>query len=1063
MKRITLLLLIVHACFLCNAQFTWTWLKGTKGTPKFGSYGTRGVADTGNVPGFRTGESTWTDSVGNVWMFGGRGNSRNATGLLNDLWKFNKATGTWAWISGDQDVNQFGTYGQKGIPAASNTVRSRAYANTWMDTNGNLWLYGGEGYDNYTVNTPPIYLSDLWKFDIRGSVWTWMGGDTTYKFRTVYLPVWGTKGVGTSSVSPGSKIYSSTWSDKDNNLWLFGGQNIGVSEFAVTNGLWKYSITTSLWTWVSGESTGSQEGNYGTKGVAAPSNVPCAREMAKSWANANGDLFVFGGRYRESPYPTRYLNDTWQYSTKTGLWTWLSGNISTPPNPINPLNPLPDYGVKGIASANTQPGARAGSVKWVDSAGNMWLYGGMRNTGYYNDIWKFSPATNLWTWIQGEQGTLTAPARYGVRGVFSAGNLPASALNYSSWTDNNLFYLRSSNQIWTFDPGANQWAWSGGDTSAAVNLFPTRSYVAGQKNVFAPENKPENRSYASTWIDNSNTLWMFGGISYVGSALLGDLWKYSPVLNQWAWVGGDTSLGGSTVYGQQGVASDLSKPGPRQTSTTWTDRNGNLWMFSGSGNELWKYSVATSQWTWMGGNSSGTAVFGTVGVPSSGNIPAATNNRAIWKDNEENVWLYGAGGIVYSDLLWRYNMTTNQWTWMAGFQNPLAAGGIRWGTKGQPDGRVNGRLGASSWVDTSGNFWLFGGTSFIGSISERENNNDLWKYSPAAKTWTWMAGDNVTRKKGVYGSKGLSTSSTNPGARRDAKAFTDGNNNLYLFGGTFDTTASSTMARYNDLWKYSVTDNRWTWLGGDSTLNHWGEYGLPLRPSAQNKPGGREGSASWSTETGKLWIFSGYGNAENGERALDDMMMFDPEAGAALPVTFQGFQAYRKNDFVQLDWSTSQEFNARSFRVERSKDGQRFNEIGLVSATGNSTQTQSYSFTDINPLAGNNYYRLREVDIDNRVMFSEIRLVGMADSKSSFNIAGNPVKNQLKLNFYMPSSKQTRIGIRNATGQLLKEGVYQLEKGSSTINIQMSGLAKGMYVVVVSSDNFQESKSFLLR
>ena len=69
----------------------WTWMGGSStlgsntGAP--GVYGTLGIPASGNVPGSRSGASSWTDKSGNLWLFGGLGyDSNGVSGDLNDLW-----------------------------------------------------------------------------------------------------------------------------------------------------------------------------------------------------------------------------------------------------------------------------------------------------------------------------------------------------------------------------------------------------------------------------------------------------------------------------------------------------------------------------------------------------------------------------------------------------------------------------------------------------------------------------------------------------------------------------------------------------------------------------------------------------------------------------------------------------------------------------------------------------------------------------------------------------------------------------------------------------------------
>ncbi len=67
------------------------------------------------------------------------------------------------------------------------------------------------------------------------------------------------------------------------------------------------------WTWVSGSDTVKQGGTYGTKGTGGPSNVPGARYLAVSWADAGSNLWLFGDLGYDSAGTLGRLNDLWRY------------------------------------------------------------------------------------------------------------------------------------------------------------------------------------------------------------------------------------------------------------------------------------------------------------------------------------------------------------------------------------------------------------------------------------------------------------------------------------------------------------------------------------------------------------------------------------------------------------------------------------------------------------------------------------------------------------------------------------------------------------------------------
>jgi hypothetical protein len=101
------------------------------------------------------------------WRVGGEGYATNGNwGELNDLWTFNPSTNQWAWEGGSNTVpsdgkGQPGVYGTLGSPAAANSPGGRVYASSWTDSSGNIWLFGGGGFDAYGNEGN---LNDLWEF-----------------------------------------------------------------------------------------------------------------------------------------------------------------------------------------------------------------------------------------------------------------------------------------------------------------------------------------------------------------------------------------------------------------------------------------------------------------------------------------------------------------------------------------------------------------------------------------------------------------------------------------------------------------------------------------------------------------------------------------------------------------------------------------------------------------------------------------------------------------------------------------------------------------------------------
>jgi N-acetylneuraminic acid mutarotase len=363
----------------------WTWVSGGNADNASGVYGTQGTAAAANVPGARQAASSWTDSSGNLWLFGGVGyDSAGAVGNLNDLWQYSPSSGLWTWVSGGNGDNASGVYGTQGTAAAANVPGARQAASSWTDSSGNLWLFGGVGYD---AAGAVGNLSDLWRYSPSSAQWTWVSGGNADNASGVY----GTQGTASASSVPGARYSASSWLDSSGNLWLFGGYGYdSTGSLGKLNDLWHYSPSSGQWTWVSGEVGVDTGGVYGTLGTAAAANVPGARQAASSWTDSSGNLWLFGGVGYDSTGAVGNLNDLWRYTPSSAQWTWVSGGIADNASGV--------YGTPGTASPSNVPGGRNSISSWIDSSGNLWLFGGYGydstgDLGYLNDLWQYNPST----------------------------------------------------------------------------------------------------------------------------------------------------------------------------------------------------------------------------------------------------------------------------------------------------------------------------------------------------------------------------------------------------------------------------------------------------------------------------------------------------------------------------------------------------------------------------------------------------------------------------------------------------------------------------------------------
>jgi hypothetical protein len=364
----------------------WTWVTGSSHVNLSGLYGTLGTTSWTSFPGARDAAMTWTDASGKFWLFGGLGyDSTGASGNLNDLWTFSPTDG-WTWVSGANTVGSQGVFGTKGVAAPTNVASSRYLSSTWADPSGNLWLYGGIGYNLTSSGSGGggAGLNDLWEFSPSTNEWTWVGGISG---NGSVAPIYGTRGVPSTVNSPGARSSATSWVDKSGNLWLFGGNGLN---FVDLNDLWEFNPSAKTWTWIGGANVGNQAGVYGTEGIAASTNLPGAREYATGWSDASGNFWLYGGYGYDATGTVGALSDLWEFNPVNKSWTWVSGSQTA--------NQSGDWGTEGVPAATNQPGGRSSTLGWVDANGVFWIFGGNAATTLangsdkdMNDLWLYQP------------------------------------------------------------------------------------------------------------------------------------------------------------------------------------------------------------------------------------------------------------------------------------------------------------------------------------------------------------------------------------------------------------------------------------------------------------------------------------------------------------------------------------------------------------------------------------------------------------------------------------------------------------------------------------------------
>jgi hypothetical protein len=176
-----------------------------------------------------------------------------------------------------------------------------------------------------------------------------------------------------------------------------------------------------------------------------------------------------------------------------------------------------------------------------------------------------------------------------------------------------------------------------------------------------------------------------------------------------------------------------------------------------------------------------------------------------------------------------------------------------------------------------------------------------------------------------------------------------------------------------------------------------------------------------------------------------------------LPVTLLNFTAsYISDNNVKVAWSTTNEFNADYFEVERSTDATGFTGIERVNADESLNPVHNYSAND--QLFGINgsmvYYRLRIVDKDGKFTYSKVIALKLEQPENVLSVFPNPLYDYTTLSIYASKPATGMIRLIDNTGKQLMIKSFNVSNGSNSVLVDQLGyLPRGIYVIQVMLNN----------
>jgi uncharacterized repeat protein (TIGR03803 family) len=342
------------------------------------------------------------------------------------------------------------------------------------------------------------------------------------------------------------------------------------------------------------------------------------------------------------------------------------------------------------------------------------------------------------------------------------------------------------------------------------------------------------------------------------------------------------------------------------------------------------------------------------------------------------------------------------------------------------------------------------------SIVIDNNNNNKWV------SITDEEGNAVAEIKANGNNLGMVTASmyTNDGAVRE-----DGNNRLYLDRSLTITPQVQPSTPVDirlyiteeELQALKTATNSAGQPSGVTTINNLGIF-----KNGDPCSGSLSAAANAVTTTGEAWLEGHVLSASiNGFSSF----YFANKASAALPLDFISFTGRLVDDNAVLNWETENEINTSHFEMERSTDGRNYVVIGKVN-TANTGGIHKYAFTDNNitslgaPVIN---YRITQKDLNGQFTYSRIVALGI-DKKNIVLFYPNPVVNN-KANLTVTINRQEQLQLRivDNMGRVVKQQQWNLQAGSTSLPVEVKGLAKGVYHLELKGNTINKQLNFLVQ
>ncbi|MEO6404854.1 MAG: T9SS type A sorting domain-containing protein [Ferruginibacter sp.] len=181
-----------------------------------------------------------------------------------------------------------------------------------------------------------------------------------------------------------------------------------------------------------------------------------------------------------------------------------------------------------------------------------------------------------------------------------------------------------------------------------------------------------------------------------------------------------------------------------------------------------------------------------------------------------------------------------------------------------------------------------------------------------------------------------------------------------------------------------------------------------------------------------------------------------------VPVTFTKFNAQCTGNGALISWSTANEINSSYYEIERSKDGTTgWVAVGKVDAAGQSSTARDYQQVDLGS-AGNAFYRIKQVDKDGRVSYTDVARTNCESKLITTIIYPVPAKDRLNVVINADRAFKTQLLVYDGIGQVVRKLDATIVSGNNNFSFNLINLPSGHYTVRSTDASLNLNKPFTI-